>query len=185
MALRGRSANQETAMKMILKSTIAAAAFAAAMVPGLAFAQVGVSVGIGGVGVGVGVGVGAPVFDQAGYGPCGPGYAPCGAEYNPYDGDNYYDPIYYGGSWYHGPYRWQMRDGQREFYVNGGWHRNEWTGGAYPASMTFSNGGYYRGGRYDGWDGSDRINSRYHAANRPMRDERHDDAHDGGDHPNH
>ena len=164
-------------MKMILKSAIAAAAMTAAMVPGLASAQVGVSVGIGGVGVGVGVG--APVFDSGVYGPCGPGYAPCGAEYNPYDGDNYYDPIYYGGAWYHGPYRWQMRDGQREFYVNGGWHRNEWAGGAYPASMTFSNGGYYRGGRYDGWDGANGINSRFHADNRPMRDERQDGPHDG------
>jgi len=159
-------------MKMILKSAIAAAAMTAAMVPGLAFAQVGVSVGIGGVGVGVGVG--APVFDSGVYGPCGPGYAPCGADYNPYDGDNYYDPIYFGGAWYHGPYRWQERDGQREFYVNGGWHRNEWT---------FSNGGYYRGGRYDGWNGADGINSRFHGGNRPMRDDHRDGPHDGGNGP--
>ena len=168
-------------MKMILKSAIAAAAFAAAMVPGLALAQVGVSVGIGGVGVGVGVG--APVFAAGVYAPCGPGYAPCGAEYNPYEGENYYDPIYFGGAWYHGPYRWQERDGQREFYVNGGWHRNEWTGGAYPASITFSNGGYYRGGRYDGWDGADRINARFHAVNRPARDGHPEEMHDSGDHP--
>jgi hypothetical protein len=170
-------------MKMMLKSAIAAAAMTAAMVPGLAYAQIGVSVGVGPVGVAVGVP--GPVFDPAVYGPCGPGYAPCGPNYNPYDGENYYDPIYFGGAWYHGPYRWQMRDGQREFFVNGGWHRNEWTGGAYPASMTFSNGGYYRGGRYDGWDGADRINGRYHGPNHPMRDERQDGSHDGGDHPNH
>jgi hypothetical protein len=175
--LRGRPSNQETAMKMILKSTIAAAAFAAAMVPGLASAQIGVSVGVGPVGVAVGVP--GPVYAE-GYGPCGPGYAACGPEYNPYEGDNYYDPIYFGGAWYHGPYRWQERDGQREFYVNGGWHRNEWTGGAYPTSMTFSNGGYYRGGRYDGWDGADRINARYHAANRPARQ---DGPRDRDDHP--
>jgi hypothetical protein len=51
--------------------------------------------------------------------------------------------------------------------------------------MTFSNGGYYRGGRYDGWDGSDRINARYHGGNRPAHDEHGDGPHDGGDHPNH
>jgi hypothetical protein len=167
-------------MKMILKSAITAAALlgATALVPGAAMAQVGVSVGIGGVGVGIGV---------AGpdYGPCGPGYAACGPNYNPYDGDNYYDPIYYGGSWYHGPYRWRMHDGYREFNVNGGWHRNEWTGGAYPATIDFSNGGYYRGGRYDGWDGADRINSRFHSDNRPMNDGRdHGDVkHDDNDGP--
>ena len=159
-------------MKIMFKSALAAAALAAAMAPGVASAQVGVGVNVGGIGVGVGVGAG-PVFGQAGYGPCGPGYAACGPEYNPYEGDQYYDPIYYGGNWYHGPYRWQVRDGQREFYVNGGWHRNEWTGGAYPASMTFSNGGYYRGGRYDGWSGADRINARYHAENRQPGDQRH------------
>jgi hypothetical protein len=168
-------------MKMIFKSALAAAAMTAAMVPGLASAQIGVSVGVGPVGVAVGV-PGA-VFDPAGYGPCGPGYDPCGPEYNPYEGDMYYDPIYFGGAWYHGPYRWQERDGQREFFVNGGWHRNEWTGRAYPASMTFGNGGYYRGGRYDGWDGADRINGRYHGANRPARDGHPGDMHDGGDHP--
>jgi hypothetical protein len=41
--------------------------------------------------------------------------------------------------------------------------------------MTFSNGGYYRGGRYDGWDGADRINARYHGANHPMRDDERQD----------
>jgi hypothetical protein len=146
----------------------------------MASAQVGVSVGVGGVGVGVGVG--APVFDANVYGPCGPGYAPCGAEYNPYEGDNYYDPIYFGGEWYHGPYHWRRgNDGQSEFYVNGGWHRNEWRGGAYPASISFSNGGYYRGGRYDGWDGSDRINGRFHHdASHNDRDRDHGDRdHDG------
>jgi hypothetical protein len=169
-------------MKMFFKSAFAAAALAAAMVPGVASAQVGVGVHVGGVGVGVGIGDG-PIFDSTAYGPCGPGYAACGPEYNPYEGDQYYDPIYYGGNWYHGPYRWEMRDGHREFYVNGGWRRNEWTGGAYPASIDFRNGGYYRGGRYDGWNGADRINARYHADSRNMNQDRGNSnmRHDGDD----
>jgi hypothetical protein len=130
-------------MNMILKSTVAVAALAgsALMFPAIATAGVDVSVGIGVPGV----------F-----------YAP-GAGYSPYDGPMYYDPIYFGGAWYHGPYRWRMENGQREFWVGGGWHRNEWRGGPIPGSLTFSNGGYYRGGRYDGFDGADRINARFPA----------------------
>ena len=68
-------------MKMILKSSIVTMLLtgAAAMVP---------TSGIAGVAVSVGVGV--------------PGYAP-GPDYAPYDGQMYYDPIYFGGAWYHGP----------------------------------------------------------------------------------
>jgi hypothetical protein len=148
-------------MKLTFKSALAAAAMAGVIIPSMASAQVGVSVGVGGSDVSVGVG--APVFDANTYGPCGPDYAPCGAQYNPYEGETYYDPIFFGGEWYHGPYRWRRgNDGHAEFFVNGGWHHNEWRGRAYPASISFSNGGYYRGGRYDGWDGADRINARYH-----------------------
>lgn len=128
-------------MKMILKSTVVAAAFAGAavMVPTIATAGVDVSVGVGVPGL---------VYSP------GPGYSP-------YEGQMYYDPIYFGGSWYHGPYRWRMKDGQRVFWVYGGWHRNEWRGGPIPGSLTFRNGGYYRGGHYDGFDGADRINARF------------------------
>jgi len=128
-------------MKMILNWTVAAAALAGAalMVPMIATAGVDVSVGIGTPGL-----VYAP----------GPGYSP-------YEGQVYYDPIYFGGSWYHGPYRWRMERGHRVFWADGGWHRNEWRGGPIPGSLTFRNGGYYRGGRYDGFDGADRINARF------------------------
>lgn len=146
-------------MNMILKSALMAAtiAGASAFVPTLATgAQVGISVGIG-------VPLIAPV-----YAPCGPGYGPCADGYNPYEGNYYYDPIYFGGAWYHGPYRWRMNGGERVFWIHGGWHRNEWTGGAYPSQITFRNGGYYRGGRYDGFRDADRINARFHTTNVPM-----------------
>jgi len=162
--LRDSSTNQETAMKMILKSALMAATIAGAIaiVPTLASAQIGITVGIGAPGPII-----APV-----YAPCGPGYGPCGEGYNPYEGEFYYDPIFFEGSWYHGPYRWRMENGERVFWINGGWRRNEWTGGAYPSSISFRNGGYYRGGRYDGFGDADRINARFHANNAQMRDGR-------------
>lgn len=128
-------------MKMILRSTAAAAAISGAMflVPSVADAGVNVSVGIGMPGV-----VYAP----------GPGYAP-------YEGQYYYDPVYIAGAWYHGPYRWRMRHGERVFWVNGGWRHNEWRGGPIPGSLVFRNGGYYRGGRYEGFHDADRINARF------------------------
>lgn len=128
-------------MKTIFKSTLAAALLAgsAALVPSVATAGVDVSVGIGTPGL---------VYSP------GPGYSP-------YEGQVYYDPIYYGGAWYHGPYRWRMRHGQRVFWVDGGWHRNEWRGGPIPGSLKFSNGGYYRGGRFEGFRDADRINARF------------------------
>lgn len=127
-------------MKMFFKSTLAAALLAgtAAMVPTGAPAGVSVSVGIG-----------TPLV-----------YAP-GPGYSPYEGQVYYDPIYFGGAWYHGPYRWRMKHGQRVFWVDGGWHRNEWRGRPIPGSLTFSNGGYYRGGRFEGFRDADRINARF------------------------
>jgi hypothetical protein len=65
-----------------------------------------------------------------------------------------------------------MHHGERVFWVNGRWHRNEWRNHAYPASITFSNGGTYRGGRYDGFTGADRFNARYDSYHRGMRDGR-------------
>jgi hypothetical protein len=130
-------------MKSIFKSTCAAAAIAGAtiMVPAVAAAGADVTVGIG-----------APDLVSA-----------SGAGYAPYDGQMYYDPIYISGAWYHGPYRWRMEGGERVFWVNGGWRRNEWRGGAIPGSLTFHNGGFYRGGRYDGFDDAERINARFRA----------------------
>lgn len=138
-------------MKTIFNLTVAAAALAGAavFVPAVATAGVDVSVGIG--------------VPGAVYAP-GPGYSP-------YEGQMYYDPIYFDGAWYHGPYRWRMSRGQRVFWIDGGWHRNEWRGGPIPGSLTFSNGGYYRGGRYEGFEDADRINARFPAERGGMRAE--------------
>jgi len=142
-------------MKMIFKSTLAAAllAGAAAAVPTSAIAGVDISVNLGPPAVVVGpppVAVGPPPVVVA-------------PEYVPYDAEFYYDPIYIDGAWYHGPYRWRMVDGVRVFWVDGGWRRNEWHG-AIPGSLMFRNGGYWRGGRYEGFRDAERINARFVAA---------------------
>jgi len=139
-------------MKILLKSAIAAVVLlgTTAMIAQPASAGVGVSVGI--------------ALPGSGY---GPGYVP-------YDNDYYYDPIYIGGAWYHGPYRWQMRNGERMFYVNGGWHRNEWRNGPRPNTIMFRNGGSFRDGRNIGFGDADRINARFHTGNREMQNDRQD-----------
>jgi len=147
-------------MKMIFKSVLAAAAMAgaAAMVPGTASAAA--------VGVSIGVAVPVPVIVVGS--PYGPGYMA-------YDEQYYYDPIYISGAWYHGPYRWRMHHGTRQFLVNGHWRRNEWRDNSFPTTIVFRNGGRYGAGRYDGFDGADRINARFHENRADRREDRQED----------
>jgi hypothetical protein len=142
--------NKETEMKSIFKSAIVVAAMASAtaLVPGAATA-----------GVTIGIGLPAVVVAPS------PGYVP-------YDEQYYYEPIYISGSWYHGPYRWRMRGGERVFFVDGRWQRNEWREGRIPASIVFRNGGELRGGRYEGFEGAERINARFHPGNSDVREDR-------------
>jgi hypothetical protein len=149
-------------MKMILKSALAAAALAGAatLIPAAATACVAVTLGVGVPGAAVYV-------------------SPYGVGYLPYDDDYYYDPVYISGAWYHGPYRWQMRHGERMFFVNGRWHRNEWRGGAMPNTIMFRNGGSFRDGRNNGFSSAERINARFrsndadvHSDRRELKDDR-------------
>jgi len=130
-------------MKIIPKSALAAALLAGAtvVVPASATAGVDISVNLG-----------APAVVVS-------------PDYAPYDAEFYYDPIYIDGAWYHGPYRWRMVHGERVFWVDGRWHRNEWRG-PIPVSLEFRNGGYWRGGRYAGFREAERINARFVAARR-------------------
>jgi hypothetical protein len=137
-------------MKSLCRSAfiVGAMASVASLVPGVATA-----------GVSIGIGVPAVVVGAS------PGYVA-------YDDQYYYDPIYISGGWYHGPYRWRMSGGERVFFVNGGWHRNEWREGRVPASIVFRNGGSFRDGRYDGFDGAERINARFRTGGGEMREDR-------------
>lgn len=128
--------------------------------------------------VGIGFGVGYPgYYPGSYYGPrhryyryCDP-YSPY---YDPYDcgGDPYYnsyydgygygapffgDAVFFDGGWYHGPFRSRYYHGNRWFWVNNGWHRNEWRGGHFPHNVTFRNGGNFSNGRFSGFHGSDRM----------------------------
>jgi hypothetical protein len=146
-------------MKTLFRSAlvVGALAGAAALAPDVASA-----------GVSIGIGVPAVVVGAS------PGYVA-------YDDQYYYDPIYISGAWYHGPYRWRMRGGERVFFVNGRWHRNEWRGGRVPEAIVFHNGGSFRDGRYDGFDGAERINARFHVSGHDMREDRRDINNDKAD----
>jgi hypothetical protein len=139
-------------MKLLLRSSLAVGAIAglAALAP---------SVATGGVSIGIGV----PTVVVG----ANPGYVA-------YDDQYYYEPVYISGAWYHGPYRWRMRGGERVFFVNGGWHANEWREGRVPAAIVFRNGGSFRDGRYEGFEGAERINARFHVNGHDTREDRRD-----------
>ena len=139
-------------MKSLIRSAVVVAAMAGASALAVGSATAGVSIGIGVPAVIVGA---------------SPGYVA-------YDEQYYYDPIYISGAWYHGPYRWRMRGGERVFFVDGQWRRNEWREGRVPASIVFRNGGSFREGRYEGFDGAERINARFRVNGNDMREERRD-----------
>jgi hypothetical protein len=89
--------------------------------------------------VSIGIGIGVP-----GGGYYGPAYRynaycdPYSPYYDPYDCRGYgpseywYDPVFIGGEWFYGPHRYREWGGRREFWVHGGWHHDEWRGGARP-----------------------------------------------------
>lgn len=133
--------------------------FRSALILGATAGALALAPSVATAGVTIGVGVPAVVVGAS------PGYVA-------YDDQYYYDPIYISGAWYHGPYRWRMSGGERMFFVNGHWHRNEWREGRVPASIVFRNGGSFRDGRYDGFDGAQRINARFHVDGRDMREDR-------------
>lgn len=101
------------------------------------------------VGIGIGPGFYGPGFYGPGYYP-GRYCDPYSYHYDPYRcdgggfyGDYYYDPIFFSGYWYRGPFRYRYWHGDRWFWVNHGWHRNEWRGSR-PSHITF-HGGWYGG----------------------------------------
>jgi hypothetical protein len=124
---------------------IAMAAMGALMAAGVtaattapAEARVTIGIGIGGPGYGYGGGYYPPSFCD----PYSYNYNPYRCDRWRYGRDYYYDPIYFGGVWYRGPFRYRDYGGRREFFVRGGWHRNEWSG---PRPSHY--------GFHDGWRG--------------------------------
>jgi len=70
----------------------------------------------------------------------------------------YYDPVFWGGSWYRGPIYYRWYGGHRQFWLHGGWRRDEWRGHR-PARIEWRGGdGDWRGSHWHGadrWDGGD------------------------------
>jgi len=148
--------------KIALGAALMAGAATLAAPPAAAHVSVGIGFGVPGYGYAPGYYYGPPRYRYARY--CDP-YSPY---YDPYYcGDPYYDSYYgYGGygpvfgdvvffdgGWYRGPFRHRYYGGHDWYWVNNGWHRNEWHG-RMPSSISFRNGGYYRGGRYGGFHGA-------------------------------
>lgn len=65
----------------------------------------------------------------------------------------YYEPVYWGGSWYRGPIYYRWYGGERLYWLNGGWRRDGWRG-ARPSIRWTDHGGWHGGhawgGRFDG-----------------------------------
>lgn len=68
------------------------------------------------------------------------GYPPDYCNYNVW-----YEPIYIGGLWYSGPIYYRDFGGERRFWLNGGWHRDEWRG-ARPGRIDWSRNMRWTGG---------------------------------------
>ena len=100
-----------------------------------------------------------------GYGPDAPAFSdPC-AYYDYYDQPPpwglppdycdypvYFEPVFFDGYWYRGPIYYRWEDGERLFWLNGGWRRDEWRGPR-PQIRWQDRGGWGRGHDRGGWGG--------------------------------
>jgi len=71
----------------------------------------------------------------------------------------YFEPVYIGGTWYRGPIYYRWYGGQRLFWLNGGWRRDEWRGARPSIRWVDRGGGGYhgRGGSTGNhWSGNNR-----------------------------
>lgn len=115
--------------------------------------------------VGISFGFGGPDYGPA-YGPAYGYDDPC-AYYDYYDAPPpwglppgycgyqvYYDPVFWGGSWYRGPIYYRSYGGHRQYWLNGGWRHDEWRGRR-PAHIEWRSGGHdaWRSGGYGDWRG--------------------------------
>jgi hypothetical protein len=56
----------------------------------------------------------------------------------------YFEPVFWDGYWYRGPIYYRWYGGERLFWLNGGWRRDEWRG-ARPSIRWTDRGGWNRG----------------------------------------
>lgn len=72
------------------------------------------------------------------------GYPPDYCNYNVW-----YEPVYFGGLWYSGPIYYRDFGGERMFWLNGDWHRDEWRGSR-PAHIDWGHNMRWTGGPMHG-----------------------------------
>src|SRR5579864_9023726 len=100
-------------MKHILKLTTAAAALASTALFCAPASAAYVGIGVGPVG-----------FDLYSGGYCD--RWGCPNDYWSYP--IFYGPVYYDNVWYRGPVYYRTVDGERWYWIHGGWHRDMWRG---------------------------------------------------------
>jgi hypothetical protein len=66
----------------------------------------------------------------------------------------YFEPVFFGGTWYRGPIYYRWYGGERLFWLNGGWQRDEWRGPMPRINWSYRGGFEHRGawGRGGGYD---------------------------------
>jgi len=103
----------------------------------------------------------ASAYPGISFGFGGPGYAfadPCDY-YDTYDAPPpwglppdycdypvFFEPVFFGGTWYRGPIYYRWTHGQRLYWLNGGWRADQWHG-ARPAITWEDRGGWNHGFR--------------------------------------
>jgi hypothetical protein len=120
-------------MEATMKKTLIRAALGATVLAGATLAAAPADARVS-----VGIGIGVPGY----YG----GYAdPC---YRPYPYPEYCGypvysgPVFIGGAWHTGAWRYRFVNGHRAFWWRGGWHGGHW-----------GHGGHWYGPRHGGWHG--------------------------------
>jgi hypothetical protein len=111
-------------------------------------------------GVGISFGFGGPGYvtfsDPCDYYDYYDGPPPWGLPADYCDYPVYFEPVYYDGIWYRGPIYYRWYGGQRLFWLNGNWRRDEWRGGLPDIRWEDRGGWGHRDGGIRGAYGRDR-----------------------------
>ncbi len=178
-------------MKTIVKAMLGALMLAGASVglaqPASAYVDVGISFGFGD---------GTYGFDPCDYYDYYDEPPPWGLPDDYCDYPVWFEPVFFGGSWYRGPIYYRWTHGRRMFWLNGNWREDGWRGPR-PARITWNDRGahvrgyrpgigFHGGGRdwRDGhhrWPGNDGDRRPWTGSDRPWFG--HGDGHPGNNRP--
>ena len=114
--------------------------------------------------VGFSFGYGAPFSDPCAYYDYYDEAPPWGLPPDYCDYPVYFEPVFVDGYWYRGPIYYRWEGGERLFWLNGGWRRDQWRGPRPQIRWQQRGGwgrdrrgqGYYNGGDRGGYSRGDR-----------------------------